>query len=508
MEILSTLWNWFLNQGNILFQGLTITTIIATAYKLSITVKNFIKEKKEGQDLFPFYNQQTISDAKKNYIRTKCQNIDPANDLNYKNSHAFSTKEDLLNFFLKKVFKIKDNETRFYLILGDSGMGKSTFMLNLFSRHSSIFRISFHRRPIKLLPLGENYNVIKDYILKIENPSKTILLLDGFDEVPLVDNETIKEKFDEIINLVKDFHLIIITCRTQFFTSEKDEPFELKIKKFNTDGNGYHIVKKLYISPFDKRNIRQYINKTFHFYEISKKRKAFKIINETNDLMVRPMLLSYIKDIIETDKKNLTTIFDVYEALIINWLKRESNKYEQEKRIDFRMNLIFFSYEVANYIYNNYESNGIYIPLEVAQKISSDFKINLNDIEIKSRSLLNRNSLGNYKFSHKSIYEFFLAYLAYRDRKLKGDIYIMEYNFENYDQAKKFISDIVHSNRVKFALPRPDEREERYNVELYSEIVKKRNLKGTIELKWLKGNSFIILKKTADNQLDDSSSNQ
>ena len=45
--------------------------------------------------------------------------------------------------------------------------------------------------------------------------------------------------------------------------------------------------------------------------------------------------------------------------------------------------------------------NGLFIPLDDAIRISDLFKINLNEIEIKSRSLLNRNSLGNYKFSHK-----------------------------------------------------------------------------------------------------------
>lgn len=495
MDIFYTIWNWVVNESNIYVKGITLPIVIYTVYKGTIAVYNYVNELQERRDLFPYYDVRAIREAKNNYIKTKCQNIDPANDINYKSSHAFSTKENLLNFFLKKVFNIQENENRFYLILGDSGMGKSTFMLNLFSRYNSFFNLKFRKKDIKLLPLGEKFDIIKNKILAFENPKKTILLLDGFDEIPLNENETIKNKFDEIIELVKDFSTVIITCRTHFFSSEKDEPFELKIKRYNTNGNGFHIVKKLYISPFDEKDIRKYVNKTFRFYEIGSKRKAFKIIDGTHDLMVRPMLLSYIKDIINTDKQNLSTGFDIYEALIINWLKRESNKYELEKRLDFRLNLVYFSMEVSKYIYENYDKNGIYIPLEIAHRISNDFKINLDDIEIKSRSLLNRNSLGNYKFSHKSIYEFFLAYLAYISRKFKADTYTLDYNLENYDQSKKFIEDIIKSNRVKFALPQPGDSEIRCNVGLYAEIVKVKNKVASLTIKWKSGSTFQIVRK-------------
>jgi hypothetical protein len=495
METFSSIWNWFINETNILIKGLSIPIVVTSIYKTISLTYRFINEIREKRSLFPYYDYKVIRESKRNYIRTKCQNIDPANEINYKSSYAFSTKEDLLAFFLKKVFSLKENENRFYLILGDSGMGKSTFLLNLFSRYNSFLNFKLSKMSLKLLPLGENFNKIKEEIITIEYPKKTILLLDGFDEIPLIENESIKAKFDEIIELVREFKTVIITCRTHFFSSEKEEPFELKIKRFNTEGNGYHIVKKLYISPFDQKDVSKYIHKTFSFYEIANKRKAFNIIENTYDLMVRPMLLSYIKEIIEADKKNLKTGFDIYEALIVNWLNRESNKYELDKRMDFRLNLIFFSYEVSKYIYNNYEKNGIYIPLEEAQKISNEFKINLNDIEIKSRSLLNRNSQGNYKFSHKSIYEFFLAYLAFINRKYNSEIYTVEYNLENYDQAKKFIEDIIKTNRVQFAIPNVDDSTIKYNVELYEQIVKVKNNVKQLQIKWLNGNSFKIIRQ-------------
>jgi len=481
---MGNLYNWFISEGNIYVKSLSLPIILGLIYKIIIYSYLKFSDYHEKKNLFPFYSYQTIRNAKNNYIRTKCQNIDPA-------------KEDLLKFFLKKNFKIEENENRFYLILGDSGMGKSTFMLNLFSKYTSFFNIEIGKKNIKLYPLGENFDVIKDKILLIQNPKNTILLLDGLDETPTIEEGDIHTKFNEIIDLVKEFYIVIITCRTHFFSSEQDEPFELKIKKFNTDGNGFHTVKKMYLSPFDERDIKKYIRKIFHIYEFNKKMKAYKIVKNTNDLMVRPMLLSYIKEIIQSDRKSLNTTFDIYETLISNWLKRETNKYEANKRFEFKSNLIYFSYSIAKYIYDNYDRNGIFIPIDEAAKISADFEINLDDIEIKSRSLLNRNSKGNYKFSHKSIFEFFIAYLSYINRKIsnEGEIYTIDYNLSNYDQAKKFIEDILISNKTKFELPSINAHQMNYNIELYQQIIKEKNKMGNINIEWIDGNSFIVIRR-------------
>ena len=118
----------------------TIVTIISLSYKY---ISNLFTKSRNNKDLYPFYNNKILKDARKKYIRTKCQNLDPSVDINYKSSYAFAVKEDLLDFFLNKVFKIKNIENKFYLILEDSGMGKSTFMLNLFYKFNSLRNIIF-----------------------------------------------------------------------------------------------------------------------------------------------------------------------------------------------------------------------------------------------------------------------------------------------------------------------------------------------------------------------------
>ena len=214
--------------------------------------------------------------------------------------------------------------------------------------------------------------------------------------------------------------------------------------------------------------------------------------------MVRPMLLSYITDLTEINRHKLRSNFEVYESLIDSWVNRESNKYEISKRHEFKYNLVYFTYSIVRYIHHNYEKNGLYIPLEKAMSIAKSFQINLDDIEIKSRSLLNRNSLGHYKFSHKSIFEFFIAYLSYMDRDMyrdiDGDIYSFRFNLSLYDESKNFIEEIIKFDKTEFLLPIINERQDNqnYNVKLFAEIMKIRNLEINIE--WLNESSLKLKK--------------
>lgn len=455
-------------------------------------ISSYIKKSRNNKDLYPFYNNKILKDVRRRYIRTKCQNVDPSNELNLKSSYAFAVREDLLDFFLKKIFKIKNIENKFYLILADAGMGKSTFMFNLFYRFNSIFNIAFSKTKIKLLPLGEKYETIIETINGIEDKKNKVLLLDALDESPIfITNEEINKRFDELIELVKDFKTVIITCRTHFFTKEKDEPFELKIKKYNTTGNGFYTIKKIYISPFDDDDVEKYVRKTFSIFEQDKIDTAFKIVKNAHDLFIRPMLLSYIKDLV-IEKKQFYYNFDIYETLINSWVEREANKYPIDEKEIFKFKLYCFSYEIASHIYNNYETDGLFVKLDKAIELAKIADINLSDLEIKSRTLLNRNSEGSYKFSHKSIYEFFIAYFSYISRDYsKNHEYTIRYNLTNLDQARKFVEELQISYKIKFLLPNYFGETENKGNKIASEVFKEK-FKSKAKIIWLTDNKYKV----------------
>ncbi|MDQ1859088.1 NACHT domain-containing NTPase [Chryseobacterium sp. WLY505] len=282
-ELIETFFNHFFTSkiSKILAEIINFGAICTAITFITKYFYNLFLKRKNNLNLKPYYTNTVLQSAKKKYIRSKCQNIDPSNEIEYNNNFAFAVREDLLNFFLKNVFRIKDPEQKYYLILGDAGMGKTTFLLNLFRLYNkNIRQLIFSNEKMKLLPLGESFDELKKIISEIPNPEQTILLLDALDESNLFFHEQTNNYslfLDKLINSVSHFKQVIITCRTNFFINEKDEPFELKIKKYNTEGNGFHIIKKVYLSPFNQADVNKYLNNTFPLWEIEKKEKAKKL---------------------------------------------------------------------------------------------------------------------------------------------------------------------------------------------------------------------------------------
>lgn len=492
MEIIYKVWNWIWDDT---FLYVKLPIILGVGFKIIVFLVDSIQNYRDSKSLFPYYFDGATRKARKNFIRTKCQNIDPSDEINLTSSFAFAAKEDLLNFFLNKVFKHNQTNNQFYLILGDSGMGKTTFMLNLFSRFNGIIGSVFRRNKIILLPLGLDKETLMSEIRKISEPDKTTILLDGFDEAPYILHDDIAAEFDNLIDLVKGFKTALITCRTHYFSSEKDEPNELKVRKFNTEGNGYHSVKKMYISPFDDKDVNKYINKYFGVFSFKQKKIAHKIIEKTDDLLYRPMLLSYINELVNDKKQDYKNRIDIYEVLVESWLNREANKYPENQKYIFRSHLAFFTYEICKYIYENYSENGLYVPLEKIEMLSKEFQIDLNKIELKSRSMLNRNSIGYYKFSHKSIFEFILAYLAYQNRHLDGDHVRINYSLQDFDQAIVYFQEMVYSSRLDFKLPEVYGRYDGTNKDLLRKVLvekSKSNIKSKRQINWINNTTYKI----------------
>ncbi|MCO6487840.1 MAG: hypothetical protein J5I98_05440 [Phaeodactylibacter sp.] len=71
-------------------------------------------------------------------------------------------------------------------------------------------------------------------------------------------------------------------------------------------------------------------------------------------------------------------------------------------------------------------------------------EISLKESQWRSRSLLNRNAEGYYKFSHKSVLEYFLAKEAIENPSFTGRL-----KFEGLDAAKRFCEEMVFGKMLK-----------------------------------------------------------
>ena len=118
---------------------------LTTHYKNSNAVK----------DLNPYFTYLNVQEARQYFIQTKFQNEPPTKEDEPGFSNPFVSKSYLIPHFLKTAFNEKKETDKFFLILADSGMGKTTFMINLFIKYTSFFNFK-QKYKIKLLPFGDS----------------------------------------------------------------------------------------------------------------------------------------------------------------------------------------------------------------------------------------------------------------------------------------------------------------------------------------------------------------
>lgn len=109
---------------------------------------------------------------------------------------------------MKYEYSVKYGQ-KYYLCLGDCGMGKTTFLLNLYYWTSKLKQYN-----CVFVSLRESDCLEK--IQQIENPANTILMLDALDE-----NDKVLANYNgfitELEREIADFCRVIITARTNFF---------------------------------------------------------------------------------------------------------------------------------------------------------------------------------------------------------------------------------------------------------------------------------------------------
>ena len=385
------------------------------------------------KDLHPYYSLEDIRKATEYYVPTHFQSNPPSDHHELIQASRVTARQRLIPFFLNEAFRPGATDQRFYIVLAGSGMGKTTFMINLYLRFLQRQRYRSQRFEIMLMPLG--YPNLLDRIGRIRDPEHTILLLDGLDE----DQQAVRnyrERLDEILGKVQDFRVVVFTCRTQFFPSAEEEPRETGVVRFGSQ-MGFQTFAKLYLAPFNEKDIHLYLNRRYRWWHYEKKRKAKQIITRSPNLMVRPMILSYIDDLLEA-QTSYTYSANLYEVLIQKWIDREAIRVPEEQRATFRQELYRFSREIALDMYAKRKlRRGLYIEQEKIRPFADKHRIQLQEIEMQSRSLLNRNAEGQYKFAHKSILEYFLALEA-----LENATFAADFQFKGMDQARLFYHEL------------------------------------------------------------------
>lgn len=373
------------------------------------------------------YSKENRKAIAKYYIDTRAQDIDPCEFDEIRDNNGNYISQLLIPFFCNDAFKAS-SQGKYYLVLADSGMGKTTFMLRLY--RECLFNRNLRKRlKTKLIPLSHD-NCLH-FIEKIENPENTILLLDALDE----NGEAIKDYesfFAKLLSITEGFNKIIITCRTQFFPNRATEPVETGRIRVGTGNKKEEIIKK-YISPFSDEEVRLYLKKQFRFNK-KKQEQAYQIVTKVPVLMARPVILNWINFLCDsTEEFNYS--YQIYSAIIDKWIERESIGHTDRSLFDL-------SRAIANYMYMN---NATSMSAAKVDEIATKKNIQLEPIIAKSRSLLNRNGNGEYKFAHRSFLEYFIVFNLFEKMKIPANL---TYLF-NLSGVKRFFYEILLDSAQK-----------------------------------------------------------
>lgn len=399
---ISNIPNYILNIGKAIYAHIEFISNTNTIFELVISSSAILLFIYNGLKFINGYRAKSLlkiylsKDELKNlkyYVTTYAQLKPPADILRH------SKRFNLIKFFIKDIFQ-KDKHGKFFIVLGESGMGKSTFLQKLFLKYKRTF---FRRHEIYFYPLSNEVDIGE--WKQIKNKHNSILLLDALDEDSYAVNDY-KKRIDQITMASHEFYKVVITCRTHFFPDEESEPKNIPLIRYGTHNKKLEFYK-VYISNFNGHDINKYLIKRYKFH-VLKIIQAKKIINKCFDVIARPLLLSYIDDLIKGHDIYSSRI-EIYEKLIHEWLNREPCSEELLKQ---------FSTRVLRYMLKH---NVSYITSEAISTLCKKDEIEIiNPILARTRSLLTRNIKGEYKFAHKSIYEYMLVYeVVYNDTGLR-----------------------------------------------------------------------------------------
>lgn len=380
------------------------------------------------------YSADDVRRYTRYYVEPDCQSVDPSGLEDFR--RVVATGVPLFSA-VDRILRSPGSE-RFLIILADSGMGKTAFLLNYYARHRRRWwnsdGIELKLVPLNQLDADEMIGEVREC-----DRMKTVLFLDALDE----DQRAIANhrlRLGQLIEMSKKFRAVIITCRSQFFPKDEEIPTDTGvIATLDVGGTKKYSLQKLYLSPFSDEQVATYLNRRFPWGR--RREEAREVVSRIPDLVARPLLLTYVEDL--TASKGIRFAFQMYEAVVQKWCERESAYVEPEILREFSECLAveMFLERGARQMER--------VPEADLEPLAARFNINLKSWQLRGRSLLNRDASGHYKFSHRSILEYLFV-----DRFTRGLVPLHEEPWT--DLMKGFLMEKLRSGGKSFSVSADD----------------------------------------------------
>jgi hypothetical protein len=147
----------------------------------------------------------------------------------------------------------ENTEFGYIILLADSGMGKTSSLLNYYVRHLR----GFHK-PFKLVVIPLGIPNADDQIAGIEDKPGTVLFLDALDEDTQGTVDHV-ERIRLLLAATREFRRVLISSRTQFFRKDEEIPSRtgiLKVYSRAANEPGEYVFHKIYLSPFSDKQVK------------------------------------------------------------------------------------------------------------------------------------------------------------------------------------------------------------------------------------------------------------
>ncbi|KAF9356607.1 hypothetical protein BGX26_004997 [Mortierella sp. AD094] len=361
--------------------------------------------------------------------------------------------DDSLFDLTDKVYEFLDSHRKVLLLLGDSGVGKSTFNRELEHNLWKAYKKKDGRIPL-FISLPEIDRPEKDLIAKqlrkvefsesqirvLKDSREFILICDGYDESQQIHNLYNTNRLNQEGEWKAK---MIISCRSEYVGLDYRDRFQPGDRNQSTNLAQF---QEAVISPFSKSQIKDYI-KTYvdlkaPLWEEKDYQEVFDQIPSLQELVKNPFLLSLslevLPRVIDPDKILSSTKFTrvtLYDEFVAQWLERnkkrlsESDLSRQEKKAfeslsdeGFTLNGMTYLKDLSAAIYEKQGGNPVVEYSKTRDEGTwkdrffgrEDEKQILRDACPLSRS-------GNqFRFMHRSILEYGMSRAIYEPQERAG----------------------------------------------------------------------------------------
>jgi uncharacterized protein YjbI with pentapeptide repeats len=317
----------------------------------------------------------------KHYVQPHGQLKKPMADRDGDTRPVFAT----LNRFLGKPIdlELRHQHRHCLFLLGDTGVGKTSLLLLLKAAHVTGLSSSDCRCELRRLSETrfEDLGAIK-------SPRRTILLLDGLNEDPKAAGDLIGS-VNALLEATRHFHRVIIASRTSYFCDRRDPAHAI-----GAFVSGAYQCSTLYLAPFHDGLKEKYLKRRFGRMKDGNRSRVSQAIHNVGAFRDRPILLNHADDFIQSSGKQ-DHAFNALETITEAWLERESKTSKVSKDA------------MRNDCINLAQRMQMEPSRHRTAKVDG-LKI-ITSLECQGRSLLRMIAGKEFRFTHISFQEYFVA---------------------------------------------------------------------------------------------------